>query len=133
VFDRLLLILSSLPLSDRNFKCLILVISVQCVTAEQFKSTIFNSCQIRDCSRPVWYAKGEAVPMHVMRAYRREEVQIHGHTYVTTLKYLPLICPYIFQCNCHLKGAYTNVVKKFNYTGVSSLKLVIVLKHIGAN
>jgi hypothetical protein len=32
----------------------------------------------------------------------------------------------MFQCNCHLQGAYTYVVKMFNYSGVSSLKMVIV-------
>jgi len=32
----------------------------------------------------------------------------------------------MFQRNHHLQGAYTYVVKMFNYTGVSSLKMAIV-------
>ena len=32
----------------------------------------------------------------------------------------------MFKCNHHLQGAYTYVVKMFNYTGVSSLKMAIV-------
>jgi len=32
----------------------------------------------------------------------------------------------MFQRTRHLQGAYTYVVKMFNYTGVSSLKMVIV-------
>ena len=32
----------------------------------------------------------------------------------------------MFQRNHHLQGAYTYVVKMFNYTGVSFLKMAIV-------
>jgi uncharacterized protein YfaT (DUF1175 family) len=77
--------IASLPVSDTgNFKCLILVASVQHATAEQFKSMIFNSCQIRDCSGPVWYSKGEIVPLHDMKGIResgRTAPQTHGHVY----------------------------------------------------
>lgn len=78
--------IASLPVSDTgNFKCLILVASVQHATAEQFKSMIFNSCQIRDCSGPVWYSKGEIVPLHDMKAYERVDVQLHRHMDMSTL------------------------------------------------
>ena len=40
---------------------------------------------------------------------------------------LLLICPYMFQHNCYLQGAYIYVVKMFSYTGVSSLKMAIVV------
>jgi hypothetical protein len=78
------MLVSFLVSDTGNFKSLILVDSVQRATAEQFKSTIFNSCPIRDCSGPLWYSKGEVVPTHAMKAYRRVEVQLHRNMDMTT-------------------------------------------------